>query len=108
MIKGATRVHPIGVDALLGEGLLRRAHAETLTDALRVEVLRACGFEVSLVEFVGMEHTPKNLLIRAHRRAHRHAGGSSLDAPGVREALDAVQAQAKALGVQPTLLRELG
>ncbi len=49
-------------------GLLLREHAATLTDALRVDWLEAHGFEVDVLEFVDVEHTPKNRLLRAHRR----------------------------------------
>jgi SAM-dependent methyltransferase len=89
--------------ALHGEGLLRRGYAEQLTDALRVEVLRACGYQVSLVEFVGSEHTPKNLLIRAHRKSK----AMGLDTPKIRAALDTLKARAAGLSIRPALLAAL-
>ena len=39
--------------------------AALYTDALRAEVLEAMGYRVQILEFIDMEHTPKNLLIRA-------------------------------------------
>lgn len=46
---------------------LRREAGATLTDALRTLLLRGCGYEVTPMEFVGSEHTPKNTLLRAVR-----------------------------------------
>ena len=89
--------------ALHQEGLLRRGYAEQLTDALRVEVLRACGYQVTLVEFVGSEHTPKNLLIRAHRKPK----APELAAPKVVNALEAIEARAQQLAIRPALLSAL-
>ncbi len=53
--------------ALLRDGILRERLADTLTDALRASMLRARGYRVDVVEFVGSEHTPRNTLIRAVR-----------------------------------------
>ena len=47
---------------------LRRETAADVTDAMRVELLRAAGYEVAAIEFVPAEHTRKNTLIRAVRR----------------------------------------
>lgn len=55
---------------LLKHGLLRERFASLATDTVRGMVLEVCGYEVQMVEFIDMEHTPKNILIRAIRRAH--------------------------------------
>ncbi len=47
---------------------VRRETAADITDAMRVELLRAAGYEVLAMEFVPAEHTRKNTLIRAIRR----------------------------------------
>ncbi len=47
---------------------LRREAAATVTDTMRMVLLRACGYETRVVEFVPSRHTPKNTLIRAMRR----------------------------------------
>ena len=88
------------VPALLEQGLLRRSLGELLTDALRIEVLAACGYTVTTLEFVDSEHTPKNLLIRAHRRGRGPVDRASWK-------LDVVAARCEALGLAPTLLRLL-
>ena len=46
---------------------LRREAAATTTDLLRTLLLRACGYQVTPMEFVPSEHTPKNTLLRALR-----------------------------------------
>jgi SAM-dependent methyltransferase len=46
---------------------LRRETAADITDAMRVELVRAAGYEVLAMEFVPAEHTRKNTLIRAIR-----------------------------------------
>lgn len=52
-----------GRDGIVDERILDLA-----TDALRAERLRESGYDVEIVEFVGDEHTARNLLIRAKRR----------------------------------------
>jgi hypothetical protein len=42
-----------------------------VTDAVRAQLLGIAGYDVQLVEFVELEHTPKNVLIRATRRPGR-------------------------------------
>ena len=42
--------------------------AAILTDAVRAEVLETAGYDTQILEFINMEHTPKNLLIRAVKR----------------------------------------
>lgn len=53
---------------LLSHGLLRERVAALATDALRAAVLEIQGYATQIVEFIDMEHTPKNILIRAIRR----------------------------------------
>lgn len=48
-------------------GIIRERTAALMTDAIRANLLIACGYRTQLLEFVDMEHTPKNLLIRAVR-----------------------------------------
>jgi hypothetical protein len=80
-------------------GLLLREYAAVLTDAIRAEVLDACGYAVEVVEFVDPEHTPKNKLLRATLRADRSAR------PG--RTLADVAARCETLSVSPALLRLL-
>lgn len=58
----------IGNDLLkpvLQYGLIKERMAALYTDALRAELLEHEGYRTQLLEFIDMEHTPKNILIRA-------------------------------------------
>ena len=46
-------------------GLMKERLGDLLTDSLRAQLLRIVGYRVELIEFVGGEHTPRNLMIRA-------------------------------------------
>lgn len=50
---------------VLQYGLLKERMAALITDGLRASLLEQQGYEVQVLEFIDMEHTPKNILIRA-------------------------------------------
>ncbi|MDX6439571.1 MAG: hypothetical protein QOF45_2154 [Gaiellaceae bacterium] len=50
---------------LLRHGLAKERFAALVTDTLRAELLELAGYRAQLVEFVALEHTAKNVLIRA-------------------------------------------
>lgn len=50
---------------VLQYGLIRERMAALYTDALRAEILENQGYRTQILEFIDMEHTPKNILIRA-------------------------------------------
>ena len=51
-----------------GFGILRDRFASMATDALRAKLLEVRGYKTQILEFIELEHTPKNLLLRAVRR----------------------------------------
>lgn len=53
------------LEPLLKWGLLQEKFSSLLTDALRGHWLESMGYKVQMLEFIDMEHTPKNILIRA-------------------------------------------
>lgn len=50
---------------ILKYGLIKERMSALITDALRAEYLEREGYEAQILEFIDMEHTPKNILIRA-------------------------------------------
>ncbi|WP_297597082.1 SAM-dependent methyltransferase [uncultured Cetobacterium sp.] len=48
-------------------GILQERFSSLATDALRALALELCGFNTKVMEFIDMEHTPKNILIKAIR-----------------------------------------
>lgn len=50
---------------LLSYGIIKERMSALMTDAMRAELLKQQGYEVQILEFIDIEHTPKNLLIRA-------------------------------------------
>lgn len=46
-------------------GLMKERLGDLLTDSFRAQLLRIVGYRVEVIEFVGGEHTPRNLMIRA-------------------------------------------
>lgn len=60
---------------LTRHGILRERFADTLTDAVRAQLLRLAGYKVDVVEFVESAHTPRNTLLRATRAGAPVKGG---------------------------------
>lgn len=46
-------------------GIIKERMAALITDGVRANLLETCGYRTQILEFIDMEHTPKNLLIRA-------------------------------------------
>ena len=85
--------------------------AALLTDALRANLLEEAGYEVQILEFIDMEHTPKNILIRAMKREGNSRMGqaasgriSEEEKASIREQIDQIT---DFFGVTPTLQKLL-
>ena len=77
---------------VLKYGILKERMSALITDGIRANLLESAGYSVQILEFIDMEHTPKNLLIRAVKK--REAGK---DLP------DELKKCMEFLHVQPTL-----
>ena len=66
---------------VLKYGIIRERMAALITDALRADILEQNGYDTQIMEFIDMEHTPKNLLIRAVKTGKMRSAGkpSSID-----------------------------
>lgn len=49
-------------------GIIKERFAALATDLMRAELLEQAGYDVQMLEFIDMSHTPKNLLIRAVKK----------------------------------------
>lgn len=58
---------------VLKYGLIKERMAALITDALRAEYLEGEGYDAQILEFIDMEHTPKNILIRAVKMGKKKA-----------------------------------
>lgn len=56
------------LEPVLRYGLLKERMAALITDGLRADLLEQLGYKVQVLEFIDMEHTPKNILLRAVRK----------------------------------------
>lgn len=50
---------------MLQHGIVKERFASLATDSVRAQLLEILGYKTQLLEFIDMEHTPKNILIRA-------------------------------------------
>lgn len=53
------------LSSLFSYGIIKERTAALFTDAMRANLLESMGYKTQILEFIDMEHTPKNLLIRA-------------------------------------------
>lgn len=64
---------------VLKYGVIKERMAALITDALRADLLEQQGYDVQILEFIDMEHTPKNLMIRAVKRKGMRPKPTSID-----------------------------
>ncbi len=81
------------LEPVLGYGLLKERMAALLTDGIRAQMLERHGYQTQILEFIDMEHTPKNILIRAVKQE------------GMPKKDDRLDSLLEFLHVQPTLCR---
>lgn len=77
-------------------GLLKERFAALVTDGLRAQYLESRGYETQVLEFIDMEHTPKNILLRAVKNGNTSAAYAA-------ECRKQIQACEEFLQVMPTL-----
>ncbi len=82
-------------------GIVKERVAALMTDAIRGHLLTCCGYRTQLLEFIEMEHTPKNILLRAVLRPSKQQEAIKA------RALAEVDALLAAFQLQPTLYRLL-
>lgn len=80
---------------ILQYGLIKERMAALYTDAIRAQVLEYSGYRTQILEFIDMEHTPKNILIRAVRQGKRKDNG------------EAIKELMEFLGIHPSIVKLL-
>ena len=81
-------------------GLLKERFAALVTDGLRAEYLESMGYNTQVLEFIDMEHTPKNILLRAVKSKEKHTKKE-------KQCKEQIQTCEKFLHASPTLGRLL-
>ena len=66
-----SQVNSPALDIMLQHGLIKERFSALATDSIRAELLSLVGYEAQLLEFIDMEHTPKNILIRAYHTGRK-------------------------------------
>ena len=59
------------LEPILKYGILKERMSALFTDGIRANLLESMGYETQILEFIDMEHTPKNLLIRAVKTGNK-------------------------------------
>lgn len=65
---------------VLEYGLIKERMAALITDAMRAQYLEREGYRTQILEFIDMEHTPKNILIRAVKTGKRKDNQEAIEA----------------------------
>ena len=79
---------PQAFEPLLKWGIIREKFSSLVTDALRGQWLENQGYKVQMLEFIDMEHTPKNILIRAIKSDGENKKMQDLEKPELLQALN--------------------
>ena len=64
-IQAQMKVAPEPWSLITRHGIMRERLGDLITDSLRIQLMKLQGYRVDAVEFIGGEHTPRNLMIRA-------------------------------------------
>lgn len=87
------------MNVMLKHGIIKERMASLITDSLRVNILEILGYSTQILEFIDMEHTPKNLLIRAVKKNEAYSD---------RKAISEYRAFKEFWSIDPYIERGLG
>lgn len=73
------QIHCDMLQPILKYGVIKERMAALITDALRADLLEQQGYDTQILEFIDMEHTPKNLMIRAVKGKGMRPKAPSID-----------------------------
>lgn len=78
-------------------GIVKERFASLVTDSIRANLLEYSGYRTQMIEFVGFEHTPKNIMLRCVKKSVSNR----------EEKLEEVEKIMKEFNLSPTLYRLL-
>lgn len=64
-IQAQIKIAPEPWSLVTRHGIMRERLGDLITDSLRIQLMKLRGYRVDAIEFIGGEHTPRNLMIRA-------------------------------------------
>ena len=96
-IQAQMKVAPEPWSLITRHGIMRERLGDLITDSLRIQLMKLQGYRVDAVEFIGGEHTPRNLMIRAVRTG----------AQAESEEVERYQSMISLWGVTPVLAAKL-
>lgn len=65
------KINNIELMPMLKHGIIKERLNSLVTDSLRGLYLEKYGYQVNMLEFIDMEHTPKNIMIRAIKKSNK-------------------------------------
>lgn len=90
------QIQPKTLCALSRYGIIKERFSALATDAIRGNLLEYCGYKTQIMEFIDLDHTPKNILIRAVKR-------TSTPQKVKKTALEEINSLINEFGFKPTL-----
>lgn len=83
--------------SILKYGILKERFSSLVTDAIRADFLEKENYKVQILEFIDIEHTPKNLLIRAVKKSNTESCSKN-------QAKERIELLKNALKINPSIL----
>ena len=96
-IQAQMSVAPEPWSLITRHGIMRERLGDLITDSLRIQLMKLRGYRVDAIEFIGGEHTPRNLMIRAVKTGAEAEPGE----------VERYQAMISMWGVTPVLAAKL-
>lgn len=96
-IQAQVSVAPEPWSLITRHGIMRERLGDLITDSLRIQLMKLQGYRVDAIEFIGGEHTPRNLMIRAVKTGAEAEPGE----------VERYQAMISMWGVTPVLAAKL-
>ena len=96
-IQSQMKVTPEPWSLITRHGIMRERLGDLITDSLRIQLMKLAGYRVDAIEFIGGEHTPRNLMIRAVKTGAQPESGE----------VERYQSMISMWGVTPVLAAKL-